>query len=180
MFRNDTQRNNVCITLLRSLHLDRYWTDHGPSPDALDLLAADGGPLSSGERIWLFVVFDVWNGEAHTRLDRVLYSLDNTRLRALGSLLLAMANGQIDGWLKRSARREPIPPMSAIYYPTYDVREDLDADTASWLLEQQGDGPLDLATITDVCASCRVRATLRDAHGSVRGHVDADGNHRLG
>lgn len=65
-------------------------------------------------------------------------------------------------------------------YPTYSLREDIDADTAAWLLGQQGDGPLSLIDITDVCATHRVRATLRDEAGSVVGHVDADGGYRLG
>jgi hypothetical protein len=41
------------------------------------------------------------------------------------------------------------------------------------------DGPSELSTITDVCASAKVEATLRDAAGFVRGHVEADGNWRL-
>lgn len=65
------------------------------------------------------------------------------------------------------------------HYPTYALREDLDPDTATWLLEQQGDGPLALAEVTDLCATQRVNATLRDEHGAVVGHVDASGGYRL-
>ena len=71
--------------------------------------------------------------------------------------------------------------MSApAYYPTYALREDLDADTATWLLEQQGDGPLELIEVTDVCATFGVRAELRDEAGFVVGRVDGRGDYRLG
>lgn len=65
-------------------------------------------------------------------------------------------------------------------YPTYAIREDLDADTAAWLGEQQGHGPLSLIDVTDVCATHGVSAALRDEAGFVVGSVDANGNYRLG
>jgi hypothetical protein len=68
---------------------------------------------------------------------------------------------------------------AAVYYPTYSIPVDTDADTASWLQDQQGDGPLDLPSVTDVCARFGVSATLRDDQGSIRGHVDGKGDWRL-
>lgn len=67
-----------------------------------------------------------------------------------------------------------------IYYPTYALREDLDETTADWLREQQGDGPLALEDVTDVCATFRVSAELRDEAGWLRGRVDQRGDYQLG
>lgn len=66
------------------------------------------------------------------------------------------------------------------YYPTYRLREDLDEETARWLGEQQGDGPLELIEVTDVCASVKVSAELKNEAGFLVGRVDAYGNYRLG
>jgi hypothetical protein len=65
------------------------------------------------------------------------------------------------------------------YYPTYGLREDLDPGDASWLDEQQGEGPLDLIDVTDVCATFRVTAILRDEAGFERGRVDDRGDYML-
>ena len=69
--------------------------------------------------------------------------------------------------------------MSA-YYPTYAIREDLSAEDARLLGEQQCDGPLELSDVTDMCAGYKVSAVLRDAAGSVVGRVDASGDYSLG
>ena len=66
------------------------------------------------------------------------------------------------------------------YYPTYLLRDDLAEGDARWLQDQQGDGPLELLDVTDVCATFGVRAELRDAAGFVVGRVDERGDYRLG
>jgi hypothetical protein len=63
------------------------------------------------------------------------------------------------------------------YYPRYSLRSDLPAWDAAWLADQQDWGPCDLADVTDVCATFRVTAVLRDAGGSVRGHVYENGDY---
>ena len=66
------------------------------------------------------------------------------------------------------------------YYPTYFETVDTTLEWHNWLVACDGeDEPSELETITDVCASAKVRAVLRDAAGFVRGHVEADGNWRL-
>jgi hypothetical protein len=67
----------------------------------------------------------------------------------------------------------------AIYYPTYAIRPDLDEGTAKWLREQQGDGPLSKEDVTDVCATFRVSAELRDEAGWLVGSVDERGDYRV-
>lgn len=66
------------------------------------------------------------------------------------------------------------------YYPTYALREDLSEEDARWLREQQGEGPLQLSDVTDVCASLRVSAVLRNEPGFVVGRVDERGDYRMG
>jgi hypothetical protein len=51
MFRDDRQLAAACRTLLATARLERPWTDQGPTAEAAELLEADGGPLSSGERV---------------------------------------------------------------------------------------------------------------------------------
>jgi len=72
------------------------------------------------------------------------------------------------------------PRGEAKYFPTYGISDDLPADDAAWLGESQGDGPMMLIEVTDVCAMLRVRAELRDVAGFKVGTVEADGSYRLG
>ena len=72
------------------------------------------------------------------------------------------------------------PDPLRVYYPTYGIPVGLDEGMATWLLEQQGDGPLALEDVTDVCATYKVSAVLKDEAGFVKGHVDAKGDYRLG
>lgn len=65
------------------------------------------------------------------------------------------------------------------YFPRYSIREDLAEGDALWLADQSGDGPLDLADVTDVCATYKIEATLYDEPGFVRGWVHSDGSYRL-
>jgi len=40
-----------CRTLLGTVRLQRLWTKRGPTHEVIDLLEANGGYLSSGERV---------------------------------------------------------------------------------------------------------------------------------
>jgi hypothetical protein len=81
--------------------LRELWTPTGPTDDAIALLAADGGPLSGGERTMLLVAWAVWNSDDNAHLGDVLHRLDGRGLAALGRLLVAMASGgsAIDAWI---------------------------------------------------------------------------------
>jgi hypothetical protein len=102
MFRDDRQTARVCRVLLGGVRLARLWTDAGPTDEALELLKAGGGPLSSGEALVIRVAFDFWNGQGEASLARLLEVLDPGRLEALGSLLVALARGAgaVDAWLE--------------------------------------------------------------------------------
>jgi hypothetical protein len=102
MFENDGQRCEAILVLLASLRLERLWTMKGPTDEACELLEQRGGYLSSGERLLLFVAFDMWNGDGHADFGRLLYSLDGERQTMVGLFLIAMAQGShaIDQWIE--------------------------------------------------------------------------------
>jgi len=75
----------------------------------------------------------------------------------------------------RAALREAQRLVDAIYYPTYVLREDLDDESAAWLRQQQGVGPLEVIDVTDVCATMAVSAELRDKAGKLLGRVNERG-----
>jgi len=79
------------------------WTDGGPTETAIALMEANGGPLSSGERIVLLAAWAVWNGHDGARFADVVYRLDGRNLVALGTLLIAVASSgaAIDTWLEK-------------------------------------------------------------------------------
>lgn len=68
----------------------------------------------------------------------------------------------------------------SLYTPVYSETEDTTVEWHDWLIWHDHSAPLDLASITDVCASAKVRAELRDATGSLVGRVDANGDYHLG
>lgn len=62
-------------------------------------------------------------------------------------------------------------------YPTYVITDDISASDAAWLRAQDGDGPLDLIDITDMCATMGVCAVVCTVGGSRLGYVDAKGTY---
>jgi hypothetical protein len=101
MFRSEAQLARACRALCERVRLDGMWTDAGPTETAVALMEANGGPLSSGERIVLLAAWAVWNGHDGARLADVVYRLDGRNLHALGTLMLAVAAGghAIDAWI---------------------------------------------------------------------------------
>jgi hypothetical protein len=85
------------------------WTPTGPTTEAIEILDAQGGPLSSGERVVLFAAWAFWNGATDATLADVIYRLDDTNLRAIATLMLALAQGghAIDKWIAASESRHP-------------------------------------------------------------------------
>jgi hypothetical protein len=65
MFRSDEQACKAFQAVLRTLYLEHLWTPKGPAPAALRYREYDGGLLSSGERIMLLAVFDLWDGSGN-------------------------------------------------------------------------------------------------------------------
>jgi hypothetical protein len=77
------------------------WTPNGPTEEAISLFEAGGGPLSSGERIILLAAWAFWNSAEKAVLADVIYRLDDKNLRAVATLMLAVADGggAIDEWI---------------------------------------------------------------------------------
>ena len=107
MFESDAESARVCRALCACGGLRELWTPTGPTDDAIALLAADGGPLSGGERTMLLVAWAVWNGDGAIPLGEVISRLDGRALRAVGALLMAIASGEgaIERWLAEHERR---------------------------------------------------------------------------
>jgi hypothetical protein len=89
MPRADKQLARACCALLATVHLERLWTEDGPTPEASELLEADGGPLSSGERIVLLAAWTFWNGSGGRRLADILEQFDADPMEALCFLVMA-------------------------------------------------------------------------------------------
>lgn len=103
MFRNSRQSCEAIQALLESVNLDHLWTVDGPTQAAMGYRDANGGPLSSGERVLLLAAFDLWNGTGGLKFGEVPGPLDPRRARKLLSLLSAMTTGSdaVDRWLER-------------------------------------------------------------------------------
>ena len=105
MFRDDRQLASACRALLSTAHLERLWTLHGPTAEASELLEANGGPLSSGERVMLLAAWAFWNGSGGATLAEVL-ELDSEPAEALCFLIMAAKYGAdaVDDWIAEHAR----------------------------------------------------------------------------
>lgn len=101
MFRSEAQLARACRALCRQAGLERMWSPAGPTAEAIDIIEAQGGPLSSGERVVLFAAWAFWNSASNATLADVIYRLDDTNLRAIATLMLALAQGDhaIDRWI---------------------------------------------------------------------------------
>lgn len=102
MFRDDQQASAAIRALLSTARLGHLWTSSGPTPQASQWLAQDGGPLSSGERVLLLTAWTLWNGEGGIGLGDIVDFLDRERTGALCLLVLAIQDGPaaVDEWLE--------------------------------------------------------------------------------
>jgi hypothetical protein len=106
MFRDDRQLARACRALLTTARLERLWTEAGPTEEASELLAADGGPLSSGERVVLLAAWAFWNGSGGLTLAEVVERLDGEPAEVLCFLVMASKYGAeaVDDWLAEHGR----------------------------------------------------------------------------
>lgn len=108
MFRDDGQLARACHALLAMVGLGRLWTANGPTAEASELLEANGGPLSSGERVMLLAAWAFWNGSGGLALAEILQRLDSEPTEALCFLVMSSKYGAdaVDDWLAENARLE--------------------------------------------------------------------------
>lgn len=106
VFTNDGQIVHVCMVLLDRLRMGSlgYWNQHGPTPLACDLMKRSGGPLSSGERVILFLCFSLWNGDRTLRFSDI-QSLDFSHRDAIADLMHCHSSHDVDAWLEKYDRR---------------------------------------------------------------------------
>lgn len=105
MWASDRQAARAIRVLLATVRLEDLWTLDGPTERAIELRDADGGPLSSGERLLLLTAWDLWEAPVAgkgVRLADLMYIIDNERLSLLFSLVLALTEGSaaVDRWLE--------------------------------------------------------------------------------
>lgn len=108
MFRDDLQLARACRALLSTVRLDRLWSREGPTAEAAELLEANGGPLSSGERVMLLAAWAFWNGSGGLTVAEILERLDGEPAEALCFLVMASKYGAdaVDDWLAENDRSE--------------------------------------------------------------------------
>jgi len=99
IFRNDLQLAQVCKALLGRVRKSGLWENSGPTEEACELLAQNGGYLSSGERVMLLAAFALWNGAGKLPLGDVVATLDGEHLAALGRLFCCATYEDIEAWL---------------------------------------------------------------------------------
>ncbi len=106
MFRDDEQLAAVCQTLCARVGLPSLWTNTGPSERAKELIQAEGGPLSHGEKVMVFLAWSFWNGKGGLTVAELVDTLDRNNLLAVGQLLQAHAEGPeaLDAWLDDQSR----------------------------------------------------------------------------
>ena len=107
MFKSEAQQCQAIRVLLSSLHMERFWTEKGPTRQACDYL--EGSPLSHGEQVMLRCAFDFWNGAGKVTLYRDLLGvLDTQRLTAVLTLALAANAGSaaVDNWIAGQRERD--------------------------------------------------------------------------
>lgn len=102
--RDDHQRALVCRTLLRQVRRESLWTVAGPTEQARELFAQEGGALSAGERIILKLAWTIWGEDGGVRVED-LFRLKSDVCVRVSELIGAMAQGPdaVDAWLQRYA-----------------------------------------------------------------------------
>ncbi|HEX2677526.1 MAG TPA: hypothetical protein VHM19_12820 [Polyangiales bacterium] len=90
----------VCRVLTTGIAKQPLFGAAGPSELAQELRSAPG--TSGGDRALLELAFWLWEGGVSPRVSGLVELLDRTRLRLVGSLLIALADGSgaIERWLK--------------------------------------------------------------------------------
>jgi hypothetical protein len=75
------------------------WSEAGPSAEARELLHAQA---ATSQRTLLELAFGLWDGTRGQPFGTVLEQLDRAGLRLLGTLLVALADGEkaLDKWAK--------------------------------------------------------------------------------
>ena len=104
MFSNRVQVAQVCRVLTRGIAREPLFSAQGPTDAGLSLRVDAASNLQGGDRALLELAFWFWEGGQSPRVASLLELVDRTRLRTLGSLLIALADGAdaIERWVRAS------------------------------------------------------------------------------
>lgn len=105
-FNTVDERLRVSRILVRQADLVNLWTPDGPTVLAGELLAQNGGTMSSGQRALFLLAWVVWKtplDPTKLKASEILGSLDDDNLHLVGSLLVAISEGHraLEMWLAK-------------------------------------------------------------------------------
>jgi hypothetical protein len=101
-FRDTNQRVLVCRTLFDLMGLgDTLWCPEGPTQNLEKWLTNYGGSLSVSQAGLYEVALGIWNGSGGMPFNEMLRRFEDEHLKAIGSLLIALATGpeDVDQWI---------------------------------------------------------------------------------
>jgi len=101
-FKDTAQRTLVCKTLFDIIGLgDALWGQAGPQENLEKWLRAYGGSLSSSQTALFDVALGIWNDYGQMPFCELLKRFEEEHLKAVGSLMIALAAGpeSIDKWI---------------------------------------------------------------------------------
>lgn len=156
-FRDDAQRNAVCMALLERAGKPALWSAGGPTDEARQLHQRRGEGLSREAQVLLMLAFDVLDAEHNVAVTELLEDLGRRHRAAVARLLLAYGEGAagIDEWLQDNRRHRLLEKAD-------------DADIAASSLERNhsvGKGPAD---------ALEKASQLREVAARARAQVEAE------
>jgi hypothetical protein len=101
MFRDDEHKAHACRLLLQTVGLDHLWTHEGPTPNAMQLRASDGGTMHARERTVFFAVWSLWSGSGAS-VGELVRHLDEQTMATVCALLIAAVSptaSAVDEWI---------------------------------------------------------------------------------
>ncbi len=101
-FRDTKQRVLVCRTLFDFMGLgDALWCPEGPTENLAKWFKKFGGGLSASQAGIYDLAVGIWNSTSFMPFSEIMRSFEDEHLKAVGSLLIALATGpdDIDQWI---------------------------------------------------------------------------------
>lgn len=96
VFATDQDRLRVLRILVTRAELPNLWTPEGPTALASELLAMNGGTMSSAQRALFLFAWVVWKNPldpTKLKASDLLGTLDGDQLHLVGTLLIALSEG---------------------------------------------------------------------------------------
>lgn len=99
VFRDAAQITDVCRALCALAGQHNLWTHSGPTDRAVEWI--DANPLSTSQRVLFGIAWGIWGGCGHVHFPDLVHHVDGPALKAVGALLMALAEDDehLDAWL---------------------------------------------------------------------------------